>query len=97
MLFSLNKFAHFEDKYDQKEDGDYIYYFGKMISQVNGEEGEEPVPVYANLGLIKDKKSDKSLGLYYGYNCSDWTANCHADAAEIEEHFWKIMKPVQFD
>ncbi|HHY21819.1 MAG TPA: hypothetical protein GX525_08035, partial [Bacilli bacterium] len=89
--------AHYEGEYDKTEDEKHIYYFGKMISQVGGDEGEEPAPVYVFLGLLKDKKSDKSLGLYYGYNCSDWTTNCNANSVQIEEHFWKIMKSVQFD
>lgn len=93
----LNIFAHYEGEYDQTEDEKHYYYFGKMVSQVGGDEGKEPVPVYVSLGLIKDKNSDKSLGIHYEHHCSDWTTNCHANSAEIEEQFWKIMKSVQFD
>lgn len=93
----MSVFAHYEGEYDKTEDEKHIYYFGKMISQVGGDEGEEPVPVYVFLGVIKDKNSDKSLGLHYEHHCSDWTTNCHANSAQIEEHFWKIMKSVQFD
>lgn len=96
-LHLLNIFAHYEGEYDQTEDENHYYYFGKMVSQVGGDEGTEPVPVYVSLGLIKDKNSDKSLGIHYEHHCSDWTTNCHTDSAEIEEHFWKIMKSVQFD
>ncbi|WP_300379793.1 hypothetical protein, partial [Clostridium sp.] len=74
-----------------------IYYFGKQINQVEGEEWEEDIPVYSYLGFIKHKHSNKSLGVMHDHRCADWTNNCTTDTDGLKEDFWKIIKSVKFD
>ncbi|MEK4711914.1 MULTISPECIES: hypothetical protein [Sporosarcina] len=95
-LEHLSDFSKFEGEYSKSEDENNIYYFGKRTSEV-GEEGEEKIPVYSHIGFIKDKNSDKALGILFNHHCSDWTTNCNADTKSIEEHFWELVKSVKFE
>lgn len=95
-LEHLSDYAKFEGEYSKSEDKNNIYYYGKRISEV-GEEGEEKIPVYSHIGFIKDKNSDKALGLMFDHHCSDWTTNCTADTKSIEDHFWELVKSVKFE
>ncbi|HJF34270.1 MAG TPA: hypothetical protein K8V56_21105 [Sporosarcina psychrophila] len=95
-LKHLTRFSGFEGEYSKSDDEKNVYYYGEMISEV-GEEGEEKIPVYSNIGFIKHKNSDKALGILFDHRCSDWTTNCDADTKRIKNHFWKLLKSVKFE
>lgn len=92
----LTRFMQFGGDYTTSEDEENIYYYGKQITEV-GNSSDEKVAVYSYIGFIKHKNSGKSLGLVYEQNCSDWSNNCELDTEQTVEHFWKILKSVDFD
>ncbi|WP_421101612.1 hypothetical protein ACOKXV_16520 [Sporosarcina psychrophila] len=92
-LDHLSFYAKYEGNYERFEEGDNIYYYANDIFEV----GENSIPVYAHIGFIKHKESDKSVGIIYERNCSDWTTNCDADTQRIKDHFWELVKSVKFE
>ncbi len=93
----LSDFAQYEGEYTKKEVGTNIYYYAKDSYEIKNEKEGISVPIFSNIGFVKDKESDKSIGLLYKHRCADWTTNCNANTKEIEDHFWKIVKSVKFD
>ncbi len=95
-LDSLTDFAQYEGEYIKTEDENNAYYYGKKVKKVKNAV-EEEIPVYSDIGFVKHKKSNKSMGVLYKHHCADWTDNCTADTDEIKENFWKMVKSVKFD
>jgi len=95
-LQHLSDFAKFEGDYSKSEDENNIYYYGERIYEAGLEE-EVKIPVYSYIGFIKDKNSDKALGILFDHHCSDWTLNCEADTRRIKDHFWGLVKSVEFE
>ncbi|WP_338655045.1 hypothetical protein V6B14_02995 [Sporosarcina psychrophila] len=95
-LQHLTDFSKFKGEYSKSEDEDNIYYYGERIYEA-GLEREVKIPVYSYIGFIKHKNSDKALGIVFDHHCSDWTLNCEADTKLIKDHFWKLVKSVEFE
>jgi hypothetical protein len=91
----LNHFSfdsQYEGDFERFEEEDKIYYHAKEVIGVEKDKSEAIV----YLAFIKHKNSDKSLGVHYEVNCSDWTPNCDADSERIKNHFWELVKSVKF-
>ncbi len=85
--------SQYEGDFERFEEEDKIYYHAKEVIEVGTDKSEAIV----YLAFIKHKNSNKSLGVHYEVNCSDWTPNCDANTEQINNHFWELVKSVKFE